>query len=77
MTIKVKLFGSLREQNPRAAKEIEAAGVASPEQVWSIATAMDAMPDHIVCAINHEHRDSDHPVVDGDEVAFFPPVTGG
>ena len=28
-------------------------------------------------AVNQEHVDLDHPVADGDEVAFFPPVTGG
>ena len=28
-------------------------------------------------AVNHEHVDTDHPLADGDEVAFFPPVTGG
>ncbi|CAA6604746.1 molybdopterin synthase, small subunit [Rhodospirillaceae bacterium LM-1] len=28
-------------------------------------------------AINQEHAEFDVPVKDGDEVAFFPPVTGG
>lgn len=28
-------------------------------------------------AVNQEHVGFDHPVADGDEVAFFPPVTGG
>lgn len=28
-------------------------------------------------AVNHEHVDLGHAVHDGDEVAFFPPVTGG
>ena len=28
-------------------------------------------------AVNQEHVKFDHPVVDGDEIAFFPPVTGG
>lgn len=28
-------------------------------------------------AVNQEHVDIGHPVSDGDEVAFFPPVTGG
>lgn len=77
MAIKVKLFGSLREQNPQAARLIEFEDIATPTDVWTVATNQPAMPEHIVCAINHEHRDPDHPVVDGDEVAFFPPVTGG
>jgi sulfur-carrier protein len=29
------------------------------------------------CAVNQEHVPLDHPVAGGDEVAFFPPVTGG
>lgn len=28
-------------------------------------------------AVNQEHVDVSHPVADGDEIAFFPPVTGG
>ena len=28
-------------------------------------------------AVNQEHVEADHPVRPGDEVAFFPPVTGG
>jgi len=28
-------------------------------------------------AINHDYVGPDHPVRDGDEVALFPPVTGG
>ncbi|MEX2641983.1 MAG: molybdopterin converting factor subunit 1 [Acetobacterales bacterium] len=31
----------------------------------------------IRAAVNHEHVRLDHPVANGDEVAFFPPVTGG
>ncbi len=29
------------------------------------------------CAVNQEYVNFDHPVAAGDEVAFFPPVTGG
>lgn len=28
-------------------------------------------------AVNQEHVDTKHALADGDEVAFFPPVTGG
>jgi molybdopterin converting factor subunit 1 len=28
-------------------------------------------------AVNQDYAGLDHPVADGDEVAFFPPVTGG
>lgn len=31
----------------------------------------------IRCAVNQDYAEPDHPVRPGDEVAFFPPVTGG
>lgn len=31
----------------------------------------------IRAAVNQEHVPFDHPVAPGDEVAFFPPMTGG
>jgi molybdopterin synthase sulfur carrier subunit len=34
-------------------------------------------PSVVRVAVNQEHVDVDHPVADGDEVALFPPVTGG
>jgi molybdopterin synthase sulfur carrier subunit len=31
----------------------------------------------IRCAVNQEHKGFDAAIADGDEIAFFPPVTGG
>lgn len=36
-----------------------------------------ALPDNTLMAVNMDYVDADHPVNSGDEVAFFPPVTGG
>jgi molybdopterin synthase sulfur carrier subunit len=36
-----------------------------------------ADPTRIRIAVNHHHTGFDAQVADGDEVAFFPPVTGG
>lgn len=36
-----------------------------------------ADPAQVRCAVNQEFCGPDHPVSAGDEVAFFPPVTGG
>lgn len=33
--------------------------------------------DSIKLAVNQEYAGLDHPIKAGDEVAFFPPVTGG
>ncbi len=36
-----------------------------------------ANPALVRVAVNHEYVGPEHPVTDGDEVALFPPVTGG
>lgn len=33
--------------------------------------------DRLRVAVNESHVDLDHPIRDGDEIAIFPPVTGG
>ena len=35
------------------------------------------MAENILCAVNQQQADAADSVADGDEVAFFPPVTGG
>ncbi len=32
---------------------------------------------NVICAVNHSVVKARHPLEDGDEVAFYPPVTGG
>lgn len=64
--------------------------VAIPPEVRSVAALRDWLADRdprhatafalgklIRCAVNQEIVGPDHPVAPGDEVAFFPPVTGG
>lgn len=36
-----------------------------------------ARPEVVKAAVNQEHVAHDHPLRPGDEVALFPPVTGG
>jgi molybdopterin synthase sulfur carrier subunit len=35
------------------------------------------LPGVVRVAVNHEHAHLDHPLIDTDEVAIFPPITGG
>ncbi|MBV9814113.1 MAG: MoaD/ThiS family protein [Acetobacteraceae bacterium] len=42
--------------------------------VWD---AVFAMTRTVRCAVNQEFAPVDAPIAPGDEVAFFPPVTGG
>jgi len=77
MAIQVKLFASLKEDIPNALKEVASEEVSTVADVWVAATGIHEPPAHIVCSVNHSHEQVTHPVVDGDEVAFFPPITGG
>ncbi|WP_018952696.1 molybdopterin converting factor subunit 1 [Thioalkalivibrio sulfidiphilus] len=77
MSITVRYFASLRERVGRAEDQLDADGNDTAGGIWARAVPEQAMPDRVLIAINQEYADADHPVRDGDEVAFFPPVTGG
>ncbi|HEY5930819.1 MAG TPA: molybdopterin converting factor subunit 1 [Burkholderiales bacterium] len=84
-TIQVLYFARLREAFGRDREEL-----ALPESVASIAALTswlrargDAWERELApgkpvrIAVNQDMADADTPVKTGDEVAFFPPVTGG
>ncbi len=73
--ITVKFFARLREQVGHGEVSLEQAS--DVLSAWNQATDNMPMPDNTLCAINMEYVDSRAPVAAGDEVAFFPPVTGG
>ena len=77
MTIQVKFFASLREQIGKAEAEVATGSVKTVADVWNKATDNIAVPENTLMAVNMEYVDLSHPVNEGDEVAFFPPVTGG
>lgn len=75
MSIQVKFFASLREQLGKS--EVELAMAADAGDAWNQATGGKPCPDNLLVAVNLEYAGIDTVVKDGDEVAFFPPVTGG
>jgi len=75
-SIQVRYFASLRERMGRAEEQVEAAGITTVADVWR-RVAREPMPANTLMAINQEYAAFDAPVRAGDEVAFFPPVTGG
>jgi len=77
MTIKVKCFASMREYLDLSELDIATEGIHDVADVWQKISADKPMPDNTLCAVNQSQADAAFPVKDGDEVAFFPPVTGG
>jgi molybdopterin synthase sulfur carrier subunit len=77
MSIHVKYFASLRETMGRIDEHLIPEGIDTVADVWKVVAEGQPLPDHILAAVNMEYADAETPVNDGDEVAFFPPVTGG
>jgi len=74
--ITVRFFASIRESMGRSEALIDAAGIVCVADVWR-RVSDDARPPRLLAAVNQEYAGLDQAVGDGDEVAFFPPVTGG
>jgi len=75
--ISIKFFASLREQVGQAEAEVAESGVSTVLEAWNSATHNMSMPENTLMAVNMDYVDASHAVKAGDEVAFFPPVTGG
>ena len=82
--IKILYFASFRERLGTTTEELAdtqlnqvgdvLAQLRNREGVWK---ELFAEPQTVMVAVNQEMADPSTPVKDGDEVAFFPPVTGG
>jgi sulfur-carrier protein len=83
--VKLLYFAWLRARIGHAEEELPL-----PAGVGDVASLLDWMsrrgpryaealrdPSLIRVAVNHEYVGREHPIRDGDEVALFPPVTGG
>ncbi len=77
MQIKVLFFASLREQMGRDSTELEFRDDMTVNDIWYQVSGGSAIPENLLCAVNLEYTDRDRLIQAGDEVAFFPPVTGG
>lgn len=82
MSVKILYFASLKEGLGMAGESI-----ALPAEVTTVGALRDWLVGHgrdklasaknLRCAVNQDMAGLDAPVKEGDEIAFFPPVTGG
>ena len=77
MSISVRFFASLRENLGLEQLTLAPPTPLSVAEVWQLATANAEYPSGTLAAVNMTYADLEHAVTSGDEVAFFPPVTGG
>jgi molybdopterin synthase sulfur carrier subunit len=75
--VNVRFFASLRERVGVAEKRLTVADGATIADVWALAVPDAALSGRVLVARNQEYSSLDQAVAAGDEIAFFPPVTGG
>lgn len=61
----------------RVEETLAAEGLETVSDVWRAVSEGRPLPEQILCAVNMDYAMPESAVKDGDEVAFFPPVTGG
>lgn len=77
MSIRVRYFANLRELTGRDEEEFPADEVNNVGDILDKISSKHELPDNILQAVNMDYAEPETPVKEGDEVAFFPPVTGG
>jgi molybdopterin synthase sulfur carrier subunit len=77
MSVRVKLLASLADRFGAHEVAIDHAPAMTVQQAWERATDGAPWQTNTLAAVNFEYAAPQAVVSDGDEVAFFPPVTGG
>ena len=75
-TVTIRYFASLREKVGRSEQVFEIQSEDTATALFARATGVPLPPNTLI-AINQAYADAGQGVRPGDEVAFFPPVTGG
>ena len=77
MKIYVKYFASVRDIMGKDSEDLKIETSLSADELWKSLTVNKKTPVRVLVAVNHEYVDKKFKLKDGDEIAFFPPVTGG
>lgn len=77
----MRLFGELRERAGWSERWHQTSQSTTPDQLWSVIAAelgeQPALPGQIRVAVNQQFAEPSVTLLDGDEVAFLPPISGG
>ena len=77
MNIYVKYFASIRDSMGVDSEDISIDKSLTVFELWEKLSVEKRVSEDILIAVNHEYVDKGFKLNDGDEVAYFPPVTGG
>jgi molybdopterin converting factor subunit 1 len=81
MRVKVLFFGAARDAVGQSERELVLTGVTTSSQVMAKLIeqfpALGRFGNSLLFAVNQEYAREDREVKDGDELAVFPPVSGG
>ena len=81
MRVPVALFARYREAVGRGQVEVEVGEGATVEDVWTALTVAHPVlaryRSHTLFAVGTDYVEAERPVRAGEEVACFPPVSGG
>lgn len=78
MKVNVRYFASLRDRMGRGEESVALTGnAATVADLWRQVSGGKPLPDSTLISVNMEYTGAETALKDGDEVAFFPPVTGG
>jgi molybdopterin synthase sulfur carrier subunit len=78
--MKILYFASLKESLKIANEDMPASTGMTVKELRSMLIkkyGKQHFPNNILCAVNHEIANDSTQLNDNDEVAFYPPVTGG
>ncbi|MEI7795379.1 MAG: MoaD/ThiS family protein [Methylococcaceae bacterium] len=75
--ITIRYFGSLKETLGRSNEALSVVESLTVLDVWHFLNGDLPLAENMLTAVNMDYVARSHIVNIGDEVAFFPPVTGG
>lgn len=77
MIIVVKYFASISDAVGKTSEKIVLQHEMTVGELWTVVSKNIKYTGKVMTAVNHEYVDENHLLRSEDEVAFFPPVTGG